>query len=257
MFHWLGRIKSKLEIIHDFFWRDLRKKNSAKLIFDIMKIKRLTLFVEDPKACADFYATVLGFETFQSEGDFIVKMLWSELVFRECGEKYIYHYCFIIPKNQFENALNWAMDKIELIEIEKGKFTQFFDDWNAESFYFHDAMGNLAEFIVHYDIESESEGDFGAEMVLGISEIGLPTLNISDVNDQLIQNLGSQFWKGDMDRFGTHGSPEGKILLPNYQVKDTWFPSGQPIQPAPFEAILQVDDREFNLSHDGGDLKFS
>ena len=54
------------------------------------------------------------------------------------------------------NQIAQFESELEIIEIEKGRKTQRFESWNADSFYFRDASNNLAEFIVRYNLKNES-----------------------------------------------------------------------------------------------------
>ena len=53
--------------------------------------------------------------------------------------------------------------------------------------------------------------------------------------------------KGDLKIFGTNGSQEGIFLLPNYELKDIWFPTSEKIKSEPFEAIVENDGKEYQI----------
>jgi len=163
----------------------------------------------------------------------------------------------LIPSNQLQVARDWLRKKTSIIEIDDGREIQFFESWNAESFYFYDASGNLAEFIVRHDLNNEAEDVFDTNQILCVNEIGLPTLNIPETNSLLEQHLETQFWKGDLKRFGTNGTQEGLFLLPNYEVKESWFPTKIPIKPSPFEAIIENDGVTYSLEFKEGAVKIS
>lgn len=84
-------------------------------------------------------------------------------------------------------------------------------------------------------------------MVLCINEIGLGTNDIEKINNQLEKNIGTPFYKGDLKRFGTNGSAEGMFLIPNYSLKETWFPTEIKIKAEPFEAILANNNQKYNV----------
>ncbi|MFT4758702.1 MAG: hypothetical protein ACI9XO_000271 [Paraglaciecola sp.] len=56
--------------------------------------------------------------------------------------------------------------------------------------------------------------------------------------------LDSKFWKGDDLRFGTNGTEEGLFLLPNYELKKEWFPTNLPVEPSPFLALIENENKE-------------
>jgi len=222
-----------------------------------MKIRKLRLYTTKLVEEKNFYVGTLGFSLLEeSSNHFTLKIGWSEFTFEKSNTPHLYHYCFLIPSNQLQAARNWLSSKTDIIEIEDGQEIQFFESWNAESFYFYDASGNLAEFIVRHDLKNEIEEAFDFNQVLCVNEIGLPTQNIPETNNLLAQHLKTQFWKGDFERFGTHGTQEGLFLLPNYAVKDIWFPTEIPITPSPFEAIIENDEVIYSFEFKEGRIKF-
>lgn len=215
-----------------------------------MKIKKLKLFTNHFDAEFKFYSETLGFDLLaQSINSFTVKIGWSELTFERSATEHKYHYCFLIPANQLNNALEWMEKRTEIIVIENGRKTQNWAFWNADSFYFYDASGSIAEFIVRHDLENTIHGDFDLSKVLGINEMGVPTKDIKKINNHLEQELHTKFWTGDLSRFGTNGSHEGVWLLPNYALKDIWFPTQLKITPEPFDAIIENSGKEYKLEY--------
>src|SRR5690606_23809747 len=77
--------------------------------------------------------------------------------------------------------------------------------------------------------------DFDISEVLGVNEIGIGTDDVEKINIILEKNCQTVFWKGDLTRFGTNGSPEGRLLIPNYNKKETWLPTQIKIKSVPFE----------------------
>lgn len=205
-----------------------------------MKFKELRLFTHALAAELKFYSETLGFEIIERNAtSFKVTIGWSILSFEESEQAHSYHYCFLIPCNKLQEALQWLESRTEIINIERGGKIQNFDTWNADSFYFFDASGNVVEFIARHDLENAFSGEFDISQVLGINEIGMPTTDVKEINDQLTTELQTEFWKGDLLRFGTNGSQQGLFLLPNYHHKELWFPSSVKIKPEPFDAIVE------------------
>jgi len=219
-----------------------------------MRIKNLKLFTNQLESELKFYTQTLGFTLIaQRKNSFSIKAGWTKLEFEEAKIKHNYHYCFLIPSTLLAQALEWMESRVNIIKIEDNRKTQGFAAWNAESFYFFDGSGNLAEFIVHYDLIS-TENSFDLSKVLGVCEIGMPVKDIRLINNQLAKMINSGFWKGDLDRFGTNGSVEGKFLLPNYEIKKTWFPTHQKIMPQNLEVTVESKQQEFKLAFENGQL---
>lgn len=223
-----------------------------------MKFKKLKLYTSKLKAELKFYTETLGFEIVEQDNNsFTVKIGWTELMFKESDKKHSYHYCFLIPSNKLHQALEWMEKRVEIIDLENGRKTQNFETWNADSFYFFDASGNVAEFIVRYNLANESNADFDISKVLGVNEMGMPTANVKKANDQLEKELKTEFWKGDLERFGTNGNQEGILLLPNYNVKHTWFPTTLKILSEPFEATIDNNSKLYEMEFRNEKLKIT
>ncbi len=213
-----------------------------------MKIKKLVLYTDKLGLEKKLYSQTLGFEIIKSNSNsFTLKIGWSELTFKKTAREYKYHYCFLIPSNTLDQAMKWMEKRIAIIDIENGRKIQRFESWNADSFYFYDAGGNIAEFIVRHELKNPINSDFDISDVLCVNEIGMPTKNIEKTNNELQKHFGTKFWKGDKKRFGTNGSPEGLFLLPNYELKDIWFPTSIKLKPVPFDVQFENDGEQYNM----------
>ncbi|WP_405207261.1 VOC family protein [Aquimarina sp. LLG6339-5] len=221
-----------------------------------MKIQKLKLYTNKLDLEKQFYSETLGFEILESTvNQFTLKIGWSELTFEKSENDYKYHYCFLIPSNKLNQAMEWMEKRVPILDLENGRKTQRFESWNADSFYFYDASGNIAEFIVRHELKNATDSDFKISDVLCINEIGMPTSDVEKMNNQLQENFGTKFWKGDRQRFGTNGSQEGLFLLPNYTKKDFWFPTSIKITPEPFSAIITTNNQTFHLEYKSEELK--
>ncbi|WP_054851504.1 VOC family protein [Olleya sp. ITB9] len=221
-----------------------------------MKFIELELYTNKFESELKFYSKTLGFKLLkQSDISFTVQIGWSKLTFKKSKKEYKYHYCFLIPANHLNKALDWMEKRTKVIDIENGRKTQNFESWNADSFYFYDASGNIAEFIVRYDLKNDDKTDFDISKVLGVNEMGMPTNDVRKINIQLENELGTKFWKGDFKRFGTNGNQEGILLLPNYKVKEIWFPTTLKIKPQSFNAIIKNNKQEYKIEYIEEQLK--
>ena len=213
-----------------------------------MRIKKLQLFTNQLLKEKEFYNETLGFELLaDSRKAFRLKIGWSELSFIHSDKAHHYHYCFLIPSNKLQEALSWMEHSHEVIEIEKGRKTQGFESWNADSFYFYDASGNLAEFIVRHDLKNTSDSNFTISDVLCVNEIGLPSQNIKKLNQELNAISKTELWKGDLERFGTHGSDEGMFLMPHTLLKKNWFPTDMKIESAPLLVQTEHQGQSYEI----------
>jgi len=221
-----------------------------------MKIRKLKLFTTKLELEKTFYTQTLGFEIIDSDSNsFTLKIGWSELTFEKTEKDHKYHYCFLIPSNKLNQALEWMEKRIPIIDIENDRKTQRFESWKAVSFYFHDASGNIAEFIVREELDNGITTDFKISDVLCINEIGMPTNNIQNTNNELRENFGTEFWKGDLERFATNGTQEGMFLLPNCEIKDIWFPSSTiKIKPEPFEVLIENNSTTYSMKYKNGQI---
>lgn len=209
-----------------------------------MRIKKLKLFTHKLESEKQFYSETLGFELIEETStSFTLKIGWSELTFVKSEQHHIYHYCFLIPSNKLNEALDWMEKRVSIVVSEEGTKTHRFETWNADAFYFYDASGNIVEFIVRYDLNNESDADFSISDVLCVNEIGMPTNDVEKSNGELQEQFGTKLWKGDLKRFATNGNQEGLFLLPNYELKDFWFPTSVKIRREPFEIHFENDGK--------------
>lgn len=220
-----------------------------------MKIRKLSLYCFDLNSEKHFYKDVLGFSLiYEKDDSFTVKVGWSHLQFVKSAVAYQYHYCFLIPSNKLEEALIWMHNRTEVLEIEPKRYVQFFESWNAHSFYFLDANGNIAEFITRKDLNNDSKEAFSIDDVLCVNEIGMPTTNIQNTSDLLEREMNSLFWKGNMDSFGTNGNQEGLFLLPNYMTRTKWFPTDIPVEPSRFKALIENNGILYNVEYNNSEI---
>ncbi len=220
-----------------------------------MHIKSLTLYTNQLASEKYFYSQILGCSFLSSSATHFSTQIGStELIFEKTTQLHRYHYCFLIPKNKLQEAVKWMKQRHQLIEIEEGRWIENFETWNADSIYFYDGSGNIAELIVRYDLDNESEEAFSLASFLNVNEIGMPTRDVEKLNLQL-EKLGSPLWRGDRKRFGVNGTQDGLFLLPNYQIKNSWFPTSLAIQPSPFKAIIEIGNQQFDFMYKNEILK--
>lgn len=212
-----------------------------------MRINQLNLFTHDLTAQKEFYVNQLGANLIsETSENFTLEIGWTQLTFVQSTKEHFYHYCFLLPENQLNEALKWFEKRIPIVDTEEGKIVHF-DTWNAHSFYFYDGSGNIAECIVRHDLNNQSDQQFDFNSLQGVNEIGLPTLSIPENLAQFNAHFPLKIWRGDTDRFAGCGDLEGLFLLPNYTIKKVWFPSEIEITPTDFSCIVEVNDQRFEV----------
>ena len=214
-----------------------------------MKIKRITLYTHQLEAQKSFYNDVLGFElTKETSQSFSVQAGWTELTFHKSDTVYIYHYCFMIPSNRLFQAIQWLQNKTDLIKIEGDRIIERFESWNANSIYFYDGAGNIAEFIVRHDLKNEKQdAGFSLTDIICLNEIGVVSGDISTNNQTLETKFDSKIWRGNAKAFGANGTQEGLFLLINYNLKKSWFPTDITPQSCPFHGDFEFSNGTFSL----------
>lgn len=220
-----------------------------------MKIKQLTLFTNNMADQKAFFKNALGFDiTREQTTSFSLQVGWTSLQFKYSEQFHPYHYCFLLPANQLHEAIEWFKGRIDFLKLEGERVIAPFENWNAHGTYFYDGVGNVAEFIVRYDLANESKSDFDTSQILCVNEIGIATADVLATNAQLESELHSPFWKGNYERFGTNGTQEGLFIIVNKALKKTWYPTDLPTAVSPFEAVIEVGGLLYDLRFEGGEL---
>ena len=218
-----------------------------------MKIRSLTLYSENLETQQSFYTVVMGFKLINSgPTSFTIQVGWTELTFERSDQKRIYHFAFLIPSNKLGEALEWTEKRVPSLPTDNGEKIARFESWNANAFYFYDADGNIAEFIVRHDLKNESQETFGSKSVRCVNEIGMPTDDIQTLNQQLESIYDSPFWKGNKERFGTNGTQQGLFLLPNHRIKKEWFPTLDTLVPEPFKIEFESNGNAHSFRFENG-----
>jgi catechol 2,3-dioxygenase-like lactoylglutathione lyase family enzyme len=188
-------------------------------------------------ALATFYSKTLGIEE-TDETTFAIGA--TRLEFVPGPGRPFYHYALLVPGNRFDEALEWAGDRTELLPDEdNGEVVFDFSNWEAHACYFHDAVGNIVELIAHRGIgETAAEGPFGAAELLGVSELGLVG-EPAAMADLLAGRLGLEVWDGTLDepgRLAFVGERARTLIL--CPAGRGWLPTGRPAEPHAVEAVL-------------------
>ena len=178
-----------------------------------------------------FYRDVLGL---QLDGDAIV-VGETRLSFEPDDGGAFYHFALLVPGDRFDAALAWARERVELL----GEIFEA-EAWDARAVYFHDPAGNIVELIAHRGLEESGRtGPFGAEELVGFSELGL----VGDQQRRLrwLESRGLPLWDGTIDvpdRLAFVGERGRTLILA--PVGRGWMPTGRPAEAHPVEFQLDV-----------------
>ncbi len=209
-----------------------------------MKIQRLILNCKDLEQQQAFYNTSLGLVLLEkSANHFVVKVGTSLLEFHLGALPSKYHFAFNIPSNQIKEALIWLQQKTSILSFE-GKKIQDFYNWNAEAIYFYDADGNILELIARKNSQIQSQGEFSAESIINISEVGVPSANIEKLFKDLQKGTGIEQYSGDLESFCAAGDEDGLFILVN-EIHKNWFPTSKPAKPLPITLYFSNADNDF------------
>ncbi|HEY7417302.1 MAG TPA: hypothetical protein VH593_19115 [Ktedonobacteraceae bacterium] len=171
-----------------------------------------------------FYCATLGLPLLAETADsFTVQAGATRLQFRETQQNVLYHIALTIPRNAFQEAKDWIQQRVPLLRRD-GEDEIFFSGLNARSFYFCDADCNILEYIVHYNLERETEGTFTPADVLHVSEIGLPVEDVPALATQLQEQFAIEPYGGSVTRaFAFLGDIFGQLVV--VQVGRPWLPT--------------------------------
>jgi hypothetical protein len=120
--------------------------------------------------------------------------------------------------------------------------------WDASAVYFHDPAGNIVELIAHQELEkNRRSGDFSAEELVGISELGI----VGDPPELLrrLEAVGLELWDGSAEgknRLAFVGE-QGRTLILTAPGRP-WLPTGRPAEPHPVKLVIELADARVPLS---------
>ncbi len=189
-----------------------------------MHIQELSLQTDNLAAQKDFYTTTLGLPLQEETATaFTVQTGATRLSFQQTAQDVLYHVAFTIPRNTFSEAKRWLRKRVSLLD-RNGEDEIFFGGLNARSFYFCDADSNILEFIVHYNLNQETEGAFDASHILHVSEIGLPVDDVPALAAQLSEKLSIEPYGGSVsEAFAFMGDIYGQFVV--VKIGRPWLPT--------------------------------
>jgi catechol-2,3-dioxygenase len=133
---------------------------------------------------------------------------------------------FAINVGRFEEAVAWARARVEDLVRDDVPFP----DWRARAAYFYDPAGNLVELIAR-------ERAPGEELLIGVSEIGLPVADVGAAVEFLETELGLPHFSGNREDFSAVGDDHGLFIL--VPVGRPWLFTDRPASDAPVRVTIE------------------
>jgi catechol-2,3-dioxygenase len=217
-----------------------------------MEFLDIRLETNDLAMIKSFYQGQLNLRIIEEkEGSITFEIGQTSLTFEKSDlENPVYHYAINIPKNQFAEACNWLRERVKTI-IYEGSDEVDFENWNANSIYFYDSVGNIGELIARHDLQNATEIPFSEKSLLNISEIGLPTTNVPKLTNLLKQKLGLKTYVSGGETFNPLGT-EKALFICVIEDRD-WFPTTVKSKEFPVMITLKSDNK---LDFEFGNYQF-
>ena len=174
-----------------------------------MRIREVVLPAADPAAAAEFHPPAYG----RSRVSF------------EPGPAVCSH--FAVNVGRFDAAVDWARTQAQLIEEDVP-----FEAWRARAAYYFDPVGNLVELIAR----ERAPGD---ELLLEVSEIGVPVADVGAAVEFLEEELRLPHFSGDRQSFSAVGDDRGLFIV--VPVGRDWLFTDRPATDAPIRVTIEGD----------------
>lgn len=217
-----------------------------------MRIKHVTLHTTALQYQQVFYHELLGFPLVKADAtSFTLQAGESTLTFRKSYDgAHIHHFAFNIPAQQFEEAIEWALERVDLLPYHGQPYLDFSESsWDARALYFYDAGGNIVELIgrkryIPHTVPSQ----FSMASVQCLSEIGLASPNMPIMRQALRQRLGLDVFGYNHDEFTAIGGDDGLLIL--VALGRVWLPTAHSVSglyPIELELVGQTA-QDFTLA---------
>ncbi|MFC3802632.1 VOC family protein [Cohnella sp. GCM10012308] len=182
-----------------------------------MRIQHVQLLTKHLDHLKTFYINELGLPLVKdSEDTFTVDIGRSALTFVQTddAEEPFYHFAFDIPRNKIEESVAWLESIGVAIHVFPDHSNSVYSEsWNSTSVYFHDAGGNIVEFIARHDRGPDIDTPFTGDSLCSISEIGLVVSDVNKVKNAMHADYLMIEYKNGHDSFAAVGDEDGLFIL--------------------------------------------
>ncbi len=214
-----------------------------------MDIIELRLHANDLDALVKFYGETLGLTVQAHTRDEVcIAVGTSRLVFAHT-DQFVppYHVAFNVPEHLYAEAKTWLSLRCPLVKAASGNDEFYFENWNAHAVYFDDPCGNPLELIARHTLPSAAAGEFGANSLLCISEIGIVTDDVRAAATLTCDRLRASVYHNELnDQFVPVGDEYGLLII--VAAGRAWYPE-QTLRATPGSVTIQIASApEFDLT---------
>jgi len=202
-----------------------------------MPITAITLKTHALAAIKAFYAHQWGLSILRDAADSVQFQVGAGVVRFEADDtrEWRYHYAFNIAPNHLDAAETWLQHFPMLTHQGDRRIAQS-DFWNADSLYYLDPAGNIGELIARHRLPRLPAANFVPNQHLSLSEIGIPTKDVSR-SVALLNTLGLPNFGEASENFGVVGDDHGLLII--VKKGRIWFPqTGVPADCAPVAVTI-------------------
>ncbi|WP_369977505.1 VOC family protein [Xanthomonas bundabergensis] len=186
-----------------------------------MRITHLDLPCRDPAASVAFYRDVLQLPVTGTQ----VRIGWSRIDLLAAADVGSVHLAFNLPHPRFAAARAWLSRRVPLLRdpLGESRFT-LGAAWQSQSAYFAGPDGAVLELIARrpLPVHAVAAGAFSAAELLCVSEVGLPSAQVSAVAAAAQERMGLRPFMPVSDVFAPLGDHEGLLIVVDAQRR--WFP---------------------------------
>lgn len=216
-----------------------------------MKIKELDISASRFEEQVAFYAEIIGLPIVGAGRDETTFQVGrSKLTLQRSSTFKPYHFAFNIPSNQEFEALEWLKGRVAILTYD-GHEIQDFTNWNAKAIYFYDEDQNIVEFIARKNLSLSGKGNFNAQSLVEISEIGMPVENIEEMYASLSERVPLDIYDGNFEKFCAIGDENGLFICVNRRTKD-WFPTNDKACSSDFKIDFEQGEKNYHFTFENG-----
>lgn len=213
-----------------------------------MEITDIHLKTAHPNDLKTFYTDTFDCPIANTDAEeFTVPLGTTDVTFSKAdeGTDPFYHFAINIPQNQFDDAVTWLSDRVELLSHPETGDQEFFSEgWDYHQVYCLDSADNILELIARHDLSNDSDRPFGSENFLRVSEIGIPVPNVKRTVEAIRDSVGVSLRDNraaaitDDMSFAAVGDNHGLFIV----VKEGrgWFPTRT--QAEVYPVIVEISD---------------